>query len=90
MAQDFILMIANQAIWVALLVAGPPAIASLFVGLAIAIFQAVTQIQEQSLTFIPKVIVVFGTLAVLGSAMGGTMVAFGRVCFEGFALVVGR
>jgi flagellar biosynthetic protein FliQ len=56
----------------------------------VALFQAVTQVQEQSLTFIPKVLVIFGTLAILGPWLGSSMIQFGRVCFEGFASVVGH
>lgn len=90
MAQDFILQVANEGLLVTLLISGPPTIFSLLVGLFVALFQAVTQIQEQSLTFIPKVIVVFGTLAIMGPVLGSAMATFARVCFEGFALVVGR
>ncbi len=73
-----------------LIVSGPPVLISTLVGFLIALFQAVTQIQEQSLTFVPKIIVIFGCLAVLGGWLGGAMAQFGRVCFEGFATVVGN
>lgn len=73
-----------------LLVSGPPVILSLLVGLVVALLQAVTQIQEPSLTFVPKVIVVFGTLAVMGAGLGESLATFGRVCFEGFAATMGR
>ncbi len=90
MVQDFIAQIANEAIMLTLMISGPPVMFSLLVGLIIALFQAVTQVQEQSLTFVPKVIVVFGVLAVMGPSLGGAMAEFGRICFEGFATVVGR
>ena len=90
MVQDFIVTVANEAIMLTLIVSGPPVLISLMVGLIIALFQAVTQVQEQSLTFVPKVVVVFGTLAILGPWLGGSMAQFGRICFEGFATVVGR
>jgi flagellar biosynthetic protein FliQ len=90
MAQDFIVQISNEAIMLTLLVSGPPVLFSLMVGLLIALFQAVTQIQEQSLTFVPKVLVVFGTLAIMGPWLGSSMAQFARVCFEGFATLVGR
>lgn len=88
MVQDFILQIANEGLLLTLLVAGPPVLLSLLVGLIIALFQAVTQVQEQSLTFVPKVIVVFGTLAMLGPMLGRAMVTFGELCLEGFATVI--
>ena len=89
MVQDFILQVANEGLMVTLLISGPPTVFSLLVGLMITLFQAVTQIQEQSLTFIPKVIVVFGTLAILGPTLGAAMATFARICFEGFAKVIG-
>ncbi len=88
--QDFIVQVANEGIWLVLVISGPPVLFSLMVGLIIALFQAVTQVQEQSLTFVPKVIVVFGTLAVLGPWLAGALGQFGKMCFEGFALVIGN
>lgn len=90
MVRDFIAQVANEGLLLVLVVSGPPTLFSLMVGLMVALFQAVTQIQEQSLTFIPKVIVVMGTLAILGPWLGSAMAQFGRVCFEGFATVVGH
>jgi flagellar biosynthetic protein FliQ len=49
--------IGRQAIWITLLVSGPMLIAGLFIGLIIGVFQAVTQIHEMTLTFIPKILV---------------------------------
>jgi flagellar biosynthetic protein FliQ len=90
MVRDFIAQISNEGILMVLIVSGPPTLLSLLVGLMVALFQAVTQVQEQSLTFIPKVLVIFGTLAILGPWLGSSMIQFGRVCFEGFASVVGH
>ncbi len=90
MVQDFIVQIANEALMLTLVISAPPVLLSLLVGLTIALFQAVTQIQEQSLSFVPKVIVVFGTLAIMGSWLAGTMAQFGRLCLEGFPTVVGN
>lgn len=90
MVQDFVVQVANEALLLTLVVSAPPVLLSLLVGLMIALFQAVTQVQEQSLTFVPKVVVVFGVLAAMGPYLGGTMKQFGTFCFEGFALVVGR
>lgn len=49
--------IGRQAIWVTLMVSGPMLIAGLVVGLVVGIFQAVTQIHEMTLTFIPKILI---------------------------------
>jgi flagellar biosynthesis protein FliQ len=90
MVQDFILQVANEGLLLVLIISAPPVLLSLLVGLMIALFQAVTQVQEQSLTFVPKVIIVFAVLAMLGPVLGATMTEFGRFCFEGFAQVIGR
>ena len=90
MAEDFITQVTNEALLLVLIISGPPVLLSLVVGLLIALFQALTQIQEQSLTFVPKIIVVFGVLAVLGPWLGAAMAEFGRICFEGFPMVIGR
>jgi flagellar biosynthetic protein FliQ len=88
--EDFIFQIANEGLLLVLVVSGPPVLISLLVGLLIALFQALTQIQEQSLTFVPKIIVVFGILAVMGPMLAGASAQFARICFEGFPMVVGR
>jgi flagellar biosynthetic protein FliQ len=90
MLADFVAQTTNEALLLVLIISGPPVVFSLLVGLIIALFQAITQIQEQSLTFVPKVIVVFGTLAILGPWLGGALAQFARACFEGFPMVVGR
>lgn len=90
MTNDFIAQITNEALLLVLIISGPPVLISLVVGLIIALFQAVTQIQEQSLTFVPKIVVVFGVLAIFGPWLGGAMAQFGRICFEGFPAVIGR
>ena len=63
-----------------LLVASPALLMSLFVGLIIAVFQAATQINEQTLTFVPKIVAVFGIFGALFPWMMQTMMEFnGRV-----------
>lgn len=90
MVSSFIATITNEGLLLVLIVSGPPVVLSLVIGLLIALFQAVTQIQEQSLTFVPKVVVVFGVLAILGPWLGSALSEFAKLCFEGFATVVGR
>ncbi len=69
---------ARQAIWTLLEVAAPCMMAALVVGLAIGLLQALTQIQEQTLVFVPKIIAIFLVLLIslpfAGSAMYGLMV----------------
>lgn len=85
---DFILRITNEALLMVIVVCGPPIILSMIVGLSISLFQAVTQLQEATLTFVPKMIVIFGSLAALGPWLGSTMLQFTRMCFEQFPLYV--
>lgn len=85
---DFIVRITNEGLLMVIVVCGPPILLSMIVGLAISLFQAVTQIQEATLTFVPKMIVIFGALAALGPWLGGTLLHFAEKCFQGFAGVV--
>jgi flagellar biosynthetic protein FliQ len=66
----------REAIWVLLKVAGPAMIVSLVIGLVISLFQAVTQLQEPTLTFVPKILAIFGTLVITMPFMIGVMVSF--------------
>jgi flagellar biosynthetic protein FliQ len=59
MTPEFVTAIGKQTIEVALLVSAPILIVVMVVGLAVSVFQAVTQIQEMTLTFVPKILVVF-------------------------------
>ena len=87
-ALDFILHLTHEALFITLVVCGPPILISMVLGLLISLFQAVTQIQEQTLTFVPKMVVIFGTLAALGPWLGGNLLRFARLCFEGFPKVL--
>ncbi|MFH1862299.1 MAG: flagellar biosynthesis protein FliQ [bacterium] len=62
MTQELAMQVCREAIWVALLVAAPMLIAGLVVGIIISLLQAVTQIQEMTLTFIPKILAVVTVL----------------------------
>jgi flagellar biosynthetic protein FliQ len=68
---------ARQSIWVLLEIAAPAMLAALVVGLAVGLLQALTQIQEQTLVFVPKIIAIFLvlliTLPFAGSAMNSFM-----------------
>ena len=59
-----VLDIARDGMWVMLLVAGPMLLVGLAVGLSISIFQTLTHIQEMTLTFIPKIVAVFGSMII--------------------------
>ncbi len=77
-----ILEIAREAFWVTLLVAGPAMLAGLAVGLVIALLQALTQVQEMTLVFVPRIIVMFLVIALCLPFMGS---ALGRFAIELYA-----
>ena len=64
MSQEFVITIGRDAMWTAFLLAAPPLIAALVVGLAVSVFQAVTQIQEMTLAIVPKMIAVLLALII--------------------------
>ena len=72
----------QQALWAALSVGGPIVVASLVVGLVVSIFQAATQINEGTLTFVPKIIVVVALLALFGQSMLQQLMDFTRYAFH--------
>ncbi|WP_087972894.1 flagellar biosynthesis protein FliQ [Oceanobacillus rekensis] len=76
MSSEFVLTLAEQGIYTILLVTGPLLILALAVGLLVSIFQATTQIQEQTLAFIPKIVAVLVGLIFFGPWMLTTMVEF--------------
>lgn len=69
MSVEFIADLATRTLWVTLLVSAPILGLGLAVGVAVSIFQAVTQIQEMTLTFIPKVIAIFLAILIFGKWM---------------------
>jgi flagellar biosynthetic protein FliQ len=76
MTPDLVLSLARDSALQILVIAGPILGAGLVVGLAVSVFQAVTQIQEMTLTFIPKLIAVLVILALLGHWMLGRLLGF--------------
>ena len=67
---------AVEALWLALRVAGLPLMAMLAVGLAVSVLQALTQVQEPTLAFLPKLVAVALVLLLSGPAIGGSMRAY--------------
>ncbi len=82
--------ILQQALYLVLVVSAPPVLTGLLVGMIIAIFQATTQIQEQTLSFAPKVVVVFGVLALTGPWIGSQLVRFTFHVFDQFPALIAR
>ncbi|WP_213974876.1 flagellar biosynthesis protein FliQ [Tepidanaerobacter acetatoxydans] len=69
MTQEMVIYIAREALSVALLVSAPMLLLGMLVGIIVSIFQATTQIQEQTLTFVPKIIVVMLSMVIFGPWM---------------------
>jgi flagellar biosynthetic protein FliQ len=71
-----VLDIARDGIWVLIIVSAPMMLVGLLVGVVIALFQALTQIQEMTLVFVPKIVAIFVTMIVALPFMGATMSGF--------------
>ncbi len=71
-----VLDIAREGVWTMILVAGPVMVVGLVVGVVIALFQALTQIQEMTLVFVPKILAIFVTLLITLPFMGQILAAF--------------
>ncbi len=76
--------IAEQAIFTIIKCSAPMLLVSLIVGLAVSIFQTVTSIQEQTLTFVPKVLAIFLALIVMGHWIMNQMVEFMTILWTDF------
>ena len=74
--------IAREGFWVTLLVAGPAMLAGLIVGLSIALIQALTQVQEMTLVFVPRIVVMFIVIAVALPFMGSALGTFAEKLFS--------
>ena len=89
MGADSVLELSTQALELALRVALPLLLVGLVVGLAVSIFQAVTQIQEQTLTFIPKVVAMAVVIVIAGPWMLGQIVSYTQNLYESIPSLVG-
>jgi len=85
---DYFLGVSKQALFLSLILTAPPVLLAMLVGLVISILQATTQIQEQTLTFVPKLVVVVVCLIVLGELMTGQLITFTATLFDSFATYV--
>ncbi|MFM2187499.1 MAG: flagellar biosynthesis protein FliQ [Burkholderiaceae bacterium] len=76
-----VIELARQALWMTILVSAPLLVVALVVGVTVGIFQAATSINEMTLSFIPKVVAMAATLAVVGSWQIGTLLDYWRAIF---------
>lgn len=89
MSNEFVLTLAEKGIYTILLVTAPLLILALGIGLLVSIFQATTQIQEQTLAFIPKIVAVFVGLIFFGPWMLTKMVEFTADLYQNLNQFVG-
>ncbi len=82
MTPEMVTTIGQQALWVTMLIAAPMLLSALAVGLLIGMFQAATQINEITLSFIPKLLILVGSLVVAGPWMLSVIVNYTRQLME--------
>jgi flagellar biosynthesis protein FliQ len=82
--ENYILAIGKQSLFLILVLSAPPVLVALVTGLMISLVQATTQIQEQTLTFVPKLVAVLLTLAFTGPWLMTQIVAYTHALLEGF------
>ena len=88
MSSGIVIDIAREALWLIIKCSAPMLLISLIIGLLISIFQTVTSIQEQTLTFVPKVISIFIMLILCGGWIMNNIVSFMTRLFENFSAYV--
>jgi len=88
MTPDFVVGFGKEAVWVTLLIAGPMLLAGLIVGLIVSIFQAVTQVHEMTLTFIPKILAVMIALVVFFPWMMRVLLNFTEKLFVNIPMYI--
>ncbi|MCR6501066.1 flagellar biosynthetic protein FliQ [Shinella sp. CPCC 101442] len=74
--------IAQAAIWTVIVASGPAVLAAMIVGVAIAFVQALTQVQEMTLTFVPKILAIFVTIAISAPFIGAQISIFTDLVFS--------
>ena len=89
MTPTTVIEIGRQAVEIMLLVSAPLFLAALVTGLIVSVFQAATQINEMTLSFIPKLVAMFVTLIVAGPWMLTMMVDYMRRLFESIPSIIG-
>lgn len=88
MTIDNVTEIVRTTLYTIIITSAPLLLVSLVIGLVISVFQTITSIQEQTLTFVPKVLAIFVTLMILGHWMLNTMVNFMQSLWSDFSLYI--
>jgi len=78
---ELVLRAVREGLILVLLLSAPPLIASLVIGFVVGLLQAATQIQDQTLAFVPKLVIVLGVLAATAPVLGASLVRFTQALF---------
>jgi flagellar biosynthetic protein FliQ len=89
MTPEAIMTIGQRALEITMLLAAPLLVAALVIGLLVGVFQAATQINEMTLSFIPKLIGMAGTLVVAGPWMLKLLISYTRELFQSIPTLIG-
>ncbi|ADU30743.1 flagellar biosynthesis protein FliQ [Evansella cellulosilytica] len=89
MNQETVISLAERGVYTVIMIAGPLLITALAIGLLVSIFQATTQIQEQTLAFIPKIVGVLVALIVFGPWMLSIIISFAEQIFSNLHHFIG-
>ncbi|MGG3495384.1 flagellar biosynthesis protein FliQ [Peribacillus simplex] len=89
MSAEFVIDVAEKGIYTVLIIAGPLMVIALIVGLLVSIFQATTQIQEQTLAFVPKIVAVLLGLIILAPWMLSHLLSYANEIFSNLNRFVG-
>jgi flagellar biosynthetic protein FliQ len=89
MTPESVLTLAQRALEITLLMSAPPLLAALLTGLLVSVFQAATQINEMTLSFIPKLLAIFVVMVLFGPWMLGILLDYIRELFGGIPGMIG-
>ena len=85
--EEYLVHIAREGLYLVLVLAAAPVLASLLAGLIVSMLQTATQVQEQTLTLVPKILAVAIALLLAGPWIGAQLIHFATLLFEGIAKV---
>ncbi len=89
MTPDVVIKLAEQSIYMIIIISAPILLIALGVGLLVSVFQAMTQIQEQTLAFVPKIIAVFLSIVIFGPWMLTMLLDYTRDLFQQLPQLIG-
>ena len=86
-SEAYVVQVTREALYLVLLVSAPPLLISVLVGLLVSVVQATTQLQDQTLAFVPKLVAVLATLAVTGPWIGQQLGRFTQALLQAVPLL---